>query len=231
MGWFAELFRFAAPTQPASEATAVSRRELLTGGFLRSLPAAPTPVLRWAESLERGGAFFRKIEDNDAREAKIFPLLRPPGAKEERAFLASCSRCGDCVRACPHQAISLASARMRQAADTPVINASEHPCLMCSDTPCITACPTGALQRTPDTVFPIMGTARIATHNCLAWQGTTCVTCQERCPAIGAITLDAHCRPIISAESCTGCGVCQHVCPAPQNAILIMPAAHRPVAS
>jgi ferredoxin-type protein NapG len=33
------------------------------------------------------------------------------------------------------------------------------------------------------------------------------------------------------AEACTGCGVCQFVCPAPHNAVLLMPVPERPVPS
>jgi translation initiation factor RLI1 len=36
-------------------------------------------------------------------------------------------------------------------------------------------------------------------------------------------------KPRIIEETCTGCGVCQHVCPAPANAILLMPVQERPL--
>ncbi len=32
----------------------------------------------------------------------------------------------------------------------------------------------------------------------------------------------------VNEETCTGCGVCRYVCPAPENAILLMPAFSRP---
>ena len=35
-------------------------------------------------------------------------------------------------------------------------------------------------------------------------------------------------RPHIVEETCTGCGVCHFVCPAPENAVIIMPLAERP---
>ncbi|HMZ02430.1 MAG TPA: 4Fe-4S binding protein, partial [Burkholderiaceae bacterium] len=34
--------------------------------------------------------------------------LRPPGALDEKDFLASCIKCGQCVQVCPVQAIKLA---------------------------------------------------------------------------------------------------------------------------
>lgn len=33
--------------------------------------------------------------------------LRPPGALAEPAFLDACTRCGDCIRACPAQCITV----------------------------------------------------------------------------------------------------------------------------
>lgn len=72
-----------------------------------------------------------------------------------------------------------------------------------------------------------MAEARIQPWACLAHQGTFCSVCRERCPVPGAIEL-AGGKPIIVDDLCTGCGVCQFVCPAPENAILLMPLAVRP---
>ena len=56
---------------------------------------------------------------------------------------------------------------------------------------------------------------------CLAYQGTTCFTCSERCPEPGAITTDKG-IPTVHADLCTGCGICHDLCPAPRNAILML---------
>ena len=56
---------------------------------------------------------------------------------------------------------------------------------------------------------------------CLAYQGSFCSICYERCPVPNAIQLNEG-VPRIVLEICTGCGVCHEVCPAPENAILVM---------
>ncbi len=144
---------------------------------------------------------------------------RPPGAVDEPTFLRDCTRCGDCITACPPNAIVLAPAPYGPAAGTPMIDPMTSPCVMCDDPPCIKACEPGVLS----SAEPLkMGTASIRVPNCLAHQGTTCTVCFERCPVPGALELDRG-RPVIHDEACTGCGVCQHVCPAPYNAVLILP--------
>ena len=58
------------------------------------------------------------------------------------------------------------------------------------------------------------GVFTVAEHLCLAWQGTSCSTCRERCPEPGAISVSAG-RPTIDPAVCTGCGECVASCPAP----------------
>jgi Pyruvate/2-oxoacid:ferredoxin oxidoreductase delta subunit len=71
---------------------------------------------------------------------------------------------------------------------------------------------------------PALGaTVRVRTGLCLAWQGSFCTTCVERCPVEGALVLEAG-RPRVVAERCDGCGTCVRVCPAPLNAFELRPA-------
>ena len=72
-----------------------------------------------------------------------------------------------------------------------------------------------------------MGTARITPQTCLAWNAMTCTVCLEQCPVEGAIVMESG-KPRVLEEHCTGCGVCRHVCPAPENAVLLMPTFIRP---
>jgi ferredoxin-type protein NapG len=188
----------------------VTRRDLLFKGLFRRAvapqPAPPSPP---------------PPAPTPHRPGRPMPWLRPPGALPETEFMAACTRCSDCLNLCPHGAIFMASDRYREAEGTPMIDPARAPCWMCADTPCITACLPRALVRRGD-ALPRMGTARILTLNCLAHEGTPCTTCFERCPVPGALRVDDG-RPAVFAELCTGCGVCQHVCPAPRNAILLSP--------
>lgn len=72
--------------------------------------------------------------------------LRPPGALDERDFLASCIKCGQCVQVCPVQAIKLADLVDGFGVGVPYIDAREQACdFSCDAVQCILACPTGAL--------------------------------------------------------------------------------------
>lgn len=64
--------------------------------------------------------------------------------------------------------------------------------------------------------------AQIQPFDCLAQRGQVCTVCAERCPVPGAVQIEGV-RVRIVANACTGCGVCQQVCPAPQNAIVLWP--------
>jgi MauM/NapG family ferredoxin protein len=154
----------------------------------------------------------------------VFPLLRPPGAVAEQDFLEACTRCGDCATACPHDAIREAPARLRAAAGTPSIDPIAAPCMLCDDLPCIAACETGALRsEAPST----LGLAQVQPLDCLNRLGSSCSVCLERCPVPGALELVGD-VPVANERLCTGCGICQHVCPSPQNAIAILPNPDRP---
>ncbi len=63
----------------------------------------------------------------------------------------------------------------------------------------------------------------VVARHCLAYQGSFCSVCREQCPVDGAIQVENG-RPFVRLETCTACGKCQEVCPAPVNAIRIMAA-------
>jgi len=131
--------------------------------------------------------------------------LRPPGAVEEVVFLERCTRCGDCIKACPPGAI------VAHAQDgTPVILADRSPCLLCEDFPCISACRAEALLPVEGVGAVRMGTAAISHRLCTAGQG--CHACVSRCPT-NALSMDLESlRLVVSSATCVGCGMCEAVC-------------------
>ncbi|MEE9165139.1 MAG: 4Fe-4S dicluster domain-containing protein [Nitrospinota bacterium] len=144
-----------------------------------------------------------------AKTFKKVDFLRPPGAVEEESFLKLCTRCDDCINACPHHSIKRASER--DVEGTPVIFPREMPCYLCEDLSCIKACKTDAL-------IPVerervkMGVAKIKKKRCLAWADQPCQYCVTKCPfSEEAIYLDDF-KPVIREEKCTGCGICEQVC-------------------
>ncbi|MEQ9075692.1 MAG: 4Fe-4S binding protein [Sandaracinaceae bacterium] len=151
------------------------------------------------------------------RALPVLPVVRPPGAVHERLFVERCDGCGACVEACPHGVIVPLDARHGAVAGTPTIVGRDAPCRMCPDMPCLDACDRGALS---EHASSRIGVAEIRQYDCLSWSGTTCSTCVERCPVEAIETRDG--RPRVAQEVCTGCGECQHRCPAPRNAILIV---------
>jgi Fe-S-cluster-containing hydrogenase component 2 len=63
--------------------------------------------------------------------------------------------------------------------------------------------------------------ALILDRFCLAYQGSFCSVCSERCPENGAIVV-VQGKPHVNPDFCTGCKVCHEVCPAPKNAVFLV---------
>jgi len=174
-----------------------------------------------------------------ARESKALPAeyIRPPGALDEEAFLAACTRCGICVRDCPYGILKLAElGRDHPATGTPFFKARTGPCEMCEDIPCIPGCPTGALDHSlTDIEKARMGLAVVIDQEaCIAFQGLRCEVCYNVCPVRGkAITLEyqpnkrsgrhALFIPVVHSEHCTGCGLCEKACILDREAIKVLP--------
>lgn len=69
--------------------------------------------------------------------------------------------------------------------------------------------------------------ALILDRFCLAWQGSFCSVCVERCPIPGAIATEMG-KPRVVPDLCTGCKICHDVCPAPKNAVFLVSRKPRP---
>ncbi len=160
------------------------------------------------------GRLVEEVTQRTERRIVRESYFRPPGALGEIAFIAACTRCGDCIEVCPVDAIVKAPASAGLAAGTPLIDPDMQPCTVCPDMPCAQVCPTDAL--TP----PVglwdgyrMATLELVPERCIAFQDVECGVCARSCP-VGdtALALDNDGRPVLKAEGCVGCGVCVRAC-------------------
>lgn len=155
-------------------------------------------------------------------------LIRPPGARDERAFLQRCLKCGMCMKACPTNALQPTGLEAGiEGIWTPALVARvgycEYNCNLCGQ-----VCPTGAIEPLPleEKKKVRIGLATFDTTRCLPYAyGRECMVCEEHCPlpkkAIyflptevrtrdgGVITLK---QPHVDAARCIGCSICENVC-------------------
>lgn len=157
----------------------------------------------------------------DIKEKPIQKWLRPPGALDEKAFLATCTKCTDCQTACPYDSVRRLGPEFGAGAGTPAIIPDESPCYLCEDMPCISVCEPGALRPLGRSAVS-MGVAVLEVDRCYVAQGQPCDYCFTRCPLQGsAITRTDGGLPVITESGCAGCGVCAYLCPG--DAIRIHP--------
>ena len=156
------------------------------------------------------------------------PLLRPPGALPEVEFLQTCYRSGNCMDVCPAEALQPLTHDDPNLSGTPTLIPSRRACVVCDDLACMSACPSGALTTILRHQIRI-GLAVVTHGNCVRTTGQDCVLCIERCP-IGrtAIGLLEDGRVAVSTAGCTGCGVCEEVCPTTPKAVRVQSLPTRP---
>lgn len=141
------------------------------------------------------------------------PLLRPPLAIDEGAFISKCLRCYRCISICPTGVIEPAVVEDGLLEiKTPKLNFHQGYCDFCNK--CVDVCPTGALVPA-DPENPAQGRighAVVDPDRCLAFYNG-CDQCVQRCP-YGAITANEFGQPVVDESICNGCGVCVYICPA-----------------
>ena len=138
--------------------------------------------------------------------------MRPPWALPEAEFIDHCTRCNDCLKACPTSILVTGDGGY------PTVDFSRGECNFCGD--CVTHCQPRALRREPEQAAWTQK-ATIG-EDCLPRQGVECRVCGDFC-AVRAIRfaprLGGSPLPEIDTEICTGCGAC--VAPCPVTAITV----------
>ena len=142
------------------------------------------------------------------RSSRSAPF-RPPWSVPEAMFADACTRCGDCLKACPTGLLRPGDGGF------PAADFSAAACTFCGE--CAAACGSGAIARdrpgAPWSYTVVIGDA------CLARRRVECRVCGEACqahdacalrfrPAVGGVYL-----PEVDEAACTGCGACLALCP------------------
>jgi len=134
--------------------------------------------------------------------------IRPPWAVDEPQFIDRCTRCGDCISACPYDIIREGRGKF------PRMDFSLCGCDFCRD--CVDACNPAALSYDLQTAPSPWNLKAAILGNCLSLNGVICRSCGEACEerAIAfKLELRGVARPLLDNSLCTGCGECFAVCP------------------
>ena len=161
--------------------------------------------------------------------------IRPPFALDELEFLLVCTRCDDCIEACPYGVIFSLAARLGPEVNaTPALDLLHKGCHLCEDWPCVMSCRAGALtfgssatKEPPESgslakalvQYPL---AKVSIDHslCLPYQGPECGACADSCPVTGALVWESA-KPQINTELCQGCALCREACITEPKAITI----------
>lgn len=156
-------------------------------------------------------------------------LLRPPGVRDDRRFMAACVRCGECMKVCVKNALYPAVLQADlEGIYTPVLvprlGYCEYNCTLCGQ-----VCPTGAIPNLPleTKQREVIGKAVFDKNVCLPFaRKTDCIVCEEHCPIPGKAIRSRKTvvtgvdgvqksvlEPYLVEELCNGCGICENVCP------------------
>ncbi len=204
---------------------------------------------RLLQGIVGGGSFALLAHTAAARTHRSEKLIRPPGAMHimaeagltdkpytEADFLATCIRCGECMKACITNCLQPAVGEGGwEAFWTPIvvpkIGYCEKICNICG-----TVCPTGALRffYIAEKEDLIIGLATINKNTCIAWyDDRACAACDEAChyKAVevqpiaqqrpGGITVVQK-RPVVDESKCNGCGECEKACPVKPEAAIVV---------
>jgi ferredoxin len=208
---------------PPTGETPLGRRGFLATGI--GLAAGAIGGVAAAKAIGATGA---RLDD----AAPFYPV-RPPGSVPEEAFLQMCIGCGECFQSCPNDVLQpLAFEQGVEGLWTPYVAANWSGCEpSCNN--CCQVCPTGAIRPIPleEKRVARMGLAWVNEETCLPYAGREeCQLCVDECVASGYDAIEfmtvgtevddmgipvegtGMLAPVVLADKCVGCGLCQTRC-------------------
>jgi len=135
--------------------------------------------------------------------------MRPPWALPEAAFTTQCTRCDDCIAACPTSLIA------RGSGGYPEMDFRRGGCDFCGK--CVAACKAGAFRAEASGSFGAWPHRAAVDARCLSAQGVVCRACGDHCEAAAIrfrLAPGGRSFAQVDLACCTGCGACVAVCPA-----------------
>jgi polyferredoxin/ferredoxin len=208
----AEAISFGGPRKFAAPALDLGRRRVIAAAVSG---VVAVPLLRTTPFAGAGG--------------RNPLLIRPPGSLEEKAFLARCVKCGECLKVCLTNGLqpTLLEAGLEgiwSPVLVPRLGYCEYRCTLCGQ-----VCPTGAIKQLTmgEKARTKIGLAMIDKGRCLPWaHGRPCIVCEEVCPTpkkaiwfedVMVTERDGRKvslkQPHVDLELCIGCGICETKCP------------------
>ncbi|WP_182868588.1 4Fe-4S binding protein [Rhodopirellula sp. JC639] len=208
---------------PPTHETALGRR-----GFLSLAGGTAAAVAGGA-----GVSMVTKTFGANLNASDAFLPVRPPGSVPEQEFLEMCIRCGECFKACPNNVLQPEGFQQGlEGLWSPLVNADWAGCES-SCNACGQVCPTGAIRALPlaEKKVARMGLAIVNESTCLPFAGAEeCDLCVQECNAAGYHAIEfkrvgtevddngvpiegtGYSAPVVLADKCVGCGLCQTRC-------------------
>jgi ferredoxin len=212
-----------AQNDPPTGDTAIGRR-----GFMSLAAGTAAAVV--------GGTAFSVVTRTFGASITDSPyglFVRPPGSVPEPEFLQMCIRCGECFKACPYNVLQpMGFQQGLEGLWAPYVVADHAGCAP-SCNACGQVCPTGAIRALPleEKKVARMGLAIVNQQTCLPFANReACQLCVDECAAAGYHAIEftrVHTQiddegrpiegsgfvaPVVLADKCVGCGLCQMQC-------------------
>jgi ferredoxin len=208
---------------PLTGETSLGRR-----GFLSLAAGSTAAVVGGVGVAKATKALGANLDDPNAVH-----LIRPPGSVPEQSFLEMCIRCGECFKVCPNNVLQPEGFEQGlEGLWSPMVNADWAGCES-SCNACGQVCPTGAIRPLPieEKKVARMGLAIVNEATCLPFAGKQeCDLCVQECDAAGYHAIEfsqvgaevdengqpidgtGFLAPVVLADQCVGCGLCQTRC-------------------